>query len=1055
MNQPDTERDPLEVLAAEFVERQRSGQSPTIAEYAEKHPELAAEIQDLFPAIAAIEQLKAHKAEAGGARVSLGAPKLERLGDFRILDEIGRGGMGIVYEAFQESLGRHVAVKVLPRQSLLDPKHLQRFQRESQTAARLHHTNIVPVFGVGEQDGFHYIVMQLIRGVGLDAIFAEIQKPDFGSTAAQGECDGTQTPQKSPSEAVRLAEILFSGQFWKSKDSGILPFRCDDITESLDKNKTAAADGQPAGASAATEDFQIARSTEVNRSPDSPSRVSQTSPVRPGARRFGPAYWRSIAAIGMQVADALNYAHSHHTLHRDIKPANLLLDSQGVVWITDFGLAKAMEQDNVTQTGGLVGTLRYMAPEQFFGQFDARSDIYSLGLTLYEFLTLHAAFEGTNRSSIIQKITHGEPIRPRKHNPGIPRDLETIVLKAIARDPAHRYQSAGDLARDLQCFLEDRPIQARRASAVEKLWRWSRRNKVVSALGASTLVLLVLVAVVASVGYVRTKQANNEEAMQRKKAENTSALALEALDNIFQQFAPDRTASASALTVVDDTGNEITVPVQPVLSKEAAALLERMVAFYDRLAAQGGDDARLRRKVAEANRRVGDIRQRLGHYEESKAAYLRAIDLYKQLAEAPGDNIDLRTEIARIQNELGNVYWAMNEMEAGHASYLDALATLNAAAADSSASPQYQYELARTHYYLGRGPGREPGPPPFALGGRRGPRPERSDFDNPLGPPPPRGQDLGRADRRFGPPDFGSERRGPPPGPREPFPSLSPKEREESLQKAIDILEKLVAEHADVPDYRHLLARCYREAPFDWFGRRPDSVPQTANKAIQIMQKLVEEYPDVPDYSYDLSETYAIEAARNQFASEAGEPRRKADIPVRSDPSSSEAADPAARQRSREMLEKALAISEELVARHPNIPDYAVSQVFIHLHLAGITQESDRAGAEANLRKALDLQSALARRYPKTTSYKFGMAMIYESLALLLDKQDDLPEARSMLQASIASLTELSQSDPKGPPINGILAHHYMSLADLLRRMGENQAASEADAQARNLRPGP
>ncbi len=306
--------------------------------------------------------------------------------------------------------------------------------------------------------------------------------------------------------------------------------------------------------------------------------------------------------------------------------------------------------------------------------------------------------------------------------------------------------------------------------------------------------LLVLVAVVASVGYVRTKQANNEEAMQRKKAENTSALALEALDNIFQQFAPDRTASASALTVVDDTGKEITVPVQPVLSKEAAVLLERMVAFYDRLAAQGGDDAKLHRKVAEANRRVGDIRQRLGHYEESKAAYLRAIELYKQLAEAPGENTDLRTEIARIQNELGNVYWAMNDMEAGHASYLDAFATLKAAAAESSASPQYQYELARTHYYLGKGPGREPGPPPFALGGRRGPRPGPSGFDGPQGsPPPPGGPDSGRADRRFGPPDFGPGRRGPPPGPPGPFPSLSPKEREESLQKAIDILERLVS----------------------------------------------------------------------------------------------------------------------------------------------------------------------------------------------------------------------------------------------------------------------
>jgi tetratricopeptide (TPR) repeat protein len=143
------------------------------------------------------------------------------------------------------------------------------------------------------------------------------------------------------------------------------------------------------------------------------------------------------------------------------------------------------------------------------------------------------------------------------------------------------------------------------------------------------------------------------------------------------------------------------------------------------------------------------------------------------------------------------------------------------------------------------------------------------------------------------------------------------------------------------------------------------------------------------------------------------------------------------------------------VAKHPNIPDYATSQVLIRLRLAGIIQESDQAGAESNLRKALDLQSALARRYPKTSSYKFEMAMIYESLAGLLETRGVLPEARSMLQDSIDALKELSQNDPKGPPINRILADHYMSLADLLRRMGEDKAATDADAKARNLRPGP
>ena len=178
MIEPDENRDPLEVVAAEFAERFRRGESPSIAEYAGRYPDLAADIEELFPTIAVMERLKVHQEAQTAPRASLGGVRLERLGDFRIVGEIGRGGMGIVYEAFQESLGRQVAVKVLPKQSLLDPKQLQRFRREAQTAARLHHTNIVPVFGVGEHEGFHYIVMQRIRGVGLDAVLRRLQSID-------------------------------------------------------------------------------------------------------------------------------------------------------------------------------------------------------------------------------------------------------------------------------------------------------------------------------------------------------------------------------------------------------------------------------------------------------------------------------------------------------------------------------------------------------------------------------------------------------------------------------------------------------------------------------------------------------------------------------------------------------------------------------------------------------------------------------------------------------------------------------------------------------------
>jgi tetratricopeptide (TPR) repeat protein len=484
-----------------------------------------------------------------------------------------------------------------------------------------------------------------------------------------------------------------------------------------------------------------------------------------------------------------------------------------------------------------------------------------------------------------------------------------------------------------------------------------------------------------------------------------------------------------------------------VLSKEAAALLEHMLAFYDRLAVQGGDDVLLRKKVAEANRRIGDIRQRLGHYEQSKAAYLRAIDLYKQIGDASVNNTEPRMETAKAQNELGTAYLAMNEVEAGRSSYMHALATLKAIAAETSDSPQYQYELARTYYFLGKRPGRNPGPLPFAPGGPRGPNPGPPDFDDgPPGPPPPHSREeqdrprppLGPPDRdsgrNFGPPpnpDFGDK--GPPPDFSTAFPFFFPDDNQYYLRKALDLLEKLVAEHPSVPDYRYLLAVCYREAYFQGFDGGPDFTKGTMDKAIQILQKLVEEYPDVTDYRYDLSETYAAQDNRR--------------------PPLSNKQNPNADRQSREMLEKALAISEELVAEHPNIPDYAASQVFIRLRLARIIWENDQSGTESSLRKALDLQSALVRHYPKTHHYKFGLALINESLAELLQQSGKLSEARDKLQESITLLKDLSKNDPNAPPLRGVIAHHFMSLADLLRLMGEEQAAADASRQARDLRP--
>ena len=295
-------------------------------------------------------------------------------------------------------------------------------------------------------------------------------------------------------------------------------------------------------------------------------------------------------------------------------------------------------------------------------------------------------------------------------NPAIPRDLETIVLKAIDREPVHRYASAKELADDLSRFLEDRPIRARRLGVAEQLWRWARRNRTVASLMGLAAALLVLVAVVATAGYVQTSRANKQvrealagQSQQRQKAEAMSALTLEALDDIFEQYVPNRVVGTAALAVDDPQGAAVSVPVQPVLSKGAAALLERMLVFYDRLARENVTDARLRQKVADANRRVGDIHRRLGHLEQAQAAYLKAIHGYQELRQEAGNDAVAAADIARVYNQLGDLHWNARWQGDGRTYHASAMDTLKAASTAEAESPPHQYELARTHYFLGRG----------------------------------------------------------------------------------------------------------------------------------------------------------------------------------------------------------------------------------------------------------------------------------------------------------------------------------------------------------------
>jgi serine/threonine protein kinase/WD40 repeat protein len=477
--------DLLDQLADEFAARYRRGERPSLKEYVDKYPDLAGDIREVFPAMVEIEQAEQDRREPP-ERPASPTPLPRQVGDYRILREVGRGGMGAVYEAEQQSLGRRVALKVLPLPVANDGKALERFRREARAAAKLHHTNIVPVFEVGQDGAVCFYAMQFIQGQGIDQVIEELRRlrrdlsGSRGSqpcTPSQGTSPGADAPGLPVEQAARS---LLTGRFTTK-----------DRTRSYGALVPVSPSPRAEGGEAKEEGCPFSSRAEADTS---------SSAVLPGETQLSSVeldhrhYSYSVARIGHQTATALAYAHARGIVHRDIKPSNLLLDASGVVWVTDFGLAKT-DDDGLTNPGDIVGTLRYMAPERFRGECDGRADVYALGLTLYELLLLRPAFSEHDRLRLIEQVKEQEPARPRSLDRRVPRDLEIIVLKAIRKDPRRRYQSADELVEDLRRFLAGEPIKARRTGELERFRLWCRRQPAVAALTAVVLLLLLTVAV--------------------------------------------------------------------------------------------------------------------------------------------------------------------------------------------------------------------------------------------------------------------------------------------------------------------------------------------------------------------------------------------------------------------------------------------------------------------------------------------------------------------------------------------------------------------------------
>jgi serine/threonine protein kinase/predicted negative regulator of RcsB-dependent stress response len=524
----------------EITLRLNSGEVIEIEDYVSRYPELAGVLPGVLETLTLVRQ----PPERDGNDDSDDSQVYGLLGDFRILRQIGRGGMGVVYEAEQISLRRRMALKVLPFAGMLDPQRLKRFKNEARAAATLDHPNIVAVHSVGEERGVHYFAMQLVEGQSLVQVIAELRKSRGlivvdRSAIIRSSPDSNNPSGSSNSISARNAPDSRPDRGAINDNPALVPEPLPPSTDTVRASQAA-----------------------ISTVPSFDSRE----------------YYRTVARLGEQAARALDHAHQNGIVHRDVKPGNLMVDAAGKLWVTDFGLARMDSESGVTLSGDLLGTLAYMSPEQALAQrtvVDHRTDIYSLGATLYELLTLRPPYSGKDRQELLKRIAFDEPRRPRQFNRLIPPDLETIVNKAMEKDAVDRYKSAVDLADDLRRFLEDLPIVARRVSLGVLARKWLRRHTALVAALVAVVFLVVAGLTVSTVLIGRQKVLVERQrdlvSRQSVRAEQNLQLALAALEQTLAE------------SVVGD------LIVEPVDAKRAE-LERRGIKFYEEFANKNGLD---------------------------------------------------------------------------------------------------------------------------------------------------------------------------------------------------------------------------------------------------------------------------------------------------------------------------------------------------------------------------------------------------------------------------------------------------------------------------------
>lgn len=561
-----------------FLQAGKTGQGPTKLEFLEANPSIASMLADCLAGMEMVEraaELLPKCSFQEGFRLLRAS---DRLGDYCIVRELGRGGMGVVYEAVQDSLDRRVALKVLNSSAFHDPGRRRRFRIEALAAAHLNHDHIAPVFAVGEEAGIAYYAMKYIDGM---TLARHIDSLRGDSTATARGSDST---------------VAFG---------------------------STVSDGGVASASA-----ELGGGLSAD-------------------RKASKARFDEAARLGIQACEALAHAHALGVIHRDIKPSNLMLDRTGKLWVTDFGLARLEKDPGVTRSGELLGTLRYMSPEQALGRgmsADQRTDVYSLGATLYELLTLAPAFDGCDREVLARQSAELDPIPPRRLDPSIPRDFEIIVMKALSKDPADRYASAAEFGEDLRRYLSDMPILARRPSFAGKAMRWARRRR---RLVAGVLGLAAVCSALAT-GLIWFEKRQTQIALAQARA--------------------GREREREYLRFVTAASDRMTMEFMRVYGtsdlrrrNELFNSFNGMLAFYGRIAPQYSSDPATRDLAARAYHRIAYLSEKMDALERTigsrsrnaESAYRTAIELNRSILASDPASTDAMLRLGSALGDYG------------------------------------------------------------------------------------------------------------------------------------------------------------------------------------------------------------------------------------------------------------------------------------------------------------------------------------------------------------------------------------------------------------------